>query len=184
MRRRSLLTVLLFILVVACPAFSQTAPQQLVSEVKHAVVIVTSYDKDANQLQQGTGFFIASDRIVTNFHVIDSAQQIQIKTFSGEYAIVEGVDRQGDLAILHLATPFPDTASLQVTNLAPTISVSSTHAGWTVNASELQSTWNFERLGLHITASLKTGNDGPVVNLQADFIGDALMDINAGTYRD
>lgn len=51
----------------------------------------------------GSGFFISEDMVVTNFHVIDGASQIAIKTYDGkEYAVskIMGYDPDLDIAIL------------------------------------------------------------------------------------
>jgi S1-C subfamily serine protease len=183
----SFVTVVALVLVSSFSASAQTAPQELVSQVKRAVVIVTTYDQHANALQQGSGFFISADRIVTNFHVIDSARQILIKTFNGETVPVESVvasDTQADLAILQIGAPCHDTTSLQVADISPaegdSLVVVSNPKGssWKVTAGQVAATWNFEHLGsrMQITASLKPGSSGgPVVNLQGHVIGIAVM---------
>jgi len=166
---------------------SQTAPQELVAQVKRAVVVVTTYDEHSNALQQGSGFFISPARVVTNFHVIDSAKQIRIKTFNGETVQVHSVlasDKQADLAILQIANQCRDTTSLQVSDITPvegeSLIVVSNPKGssWKVTVGQVATTWNFEHLGsrMQITASLKPGSSGgPVVNLQGHVIGIAVM---------
>jgi S1-C subfamily serine protease len=165
----------------------QTPPQELVSQVKRAVVIVTTYDEHLNALQQGSGFFISPARVVTNFHVIDSAKQIRIKTFNGETVQVHSVlasDKQADLAILQIAALCRDTTTLEVSDISPaegdSLVVVSNPKGssWKVTAGQVATTWNFEHLGsrMQITASLKPGSSGgPVVNLQGHVIGIAVM---------
>jgi S1-C subfamily serine protease len=185
--KSSLLAFAALILVSSFSAVAQTAPQELVAQVKRAVVIVTTFDQNSNALRQGSGFFISSERIVTNFHVIDGAKQISIKTFSGETVRVETVvasDTQADLAILEIGAPCHDTTSLQVADISPaegdSLVVVSNPKGsnWKVTAGQVAATWNFEHLGsrMQITASLKPGSSGgPVVNLQGHVIGIAVM---------
>jgi S1-C subfamily serine protease len=186
-RKFSLALVVALVLISSLSASAQTAPQELVAQVKRAVVIVTTYDQNSNALQQGSGFFISSDRIVTNFHVVDSAKQIRIRTFSDETVPVESIvaaDSQADLAILQLGAPCHDTTSLQVADITPaegdSLVVVSNPKGstWKVTAGQVAATWNFEHLGsrMQITASLKPGSSGgPVVNLQGYLIGIAVM---------
>lgn len=155
--------------------------------MKRAVVVVTTYNKESQALQQGSGFFISPETIVTNFHVINAAHQIRIKTFAGETVTVKtvtAVDGQADLALLQLSSPCRDTASLQVSAVSPVegeslLVVSNPKGGaWKVTAGRVATTWNFEHLGtrMQITASLKPGSSGgPVVNLQGYVIGIAAM---------
>jgi S1-C subfamily serine protease len=167
-----------FFLLSAFPAFAQTSPQELVSQVKRAVVIVTAYDQLGNPLGHGTGFFISSDRIVTNFYVVESAKEIRIKTFTGEtvsgVTVVE-MDRQADLAILQISAPCRETSSLQVSQGESLLVVSNARSShWKVTAGQVAATWNFEDLvtRMQITASLTPGSSGgPVVNLQGHLIG-------------
>jgi len=175
-----------FLLLSAFPAFAQTSPQQLVSQVKRAVVIVTTYDAQKNPLRQGSGFFIGSNRLVTNFHVVESAREIRIKTFTGETASVEivvAMDRQADLAILQISAPCREISSLDVANISPatreSLGVVNNAKGplWKVTVGTA-ATWNFEDLGtkMQITASLALTNAGPVVRLQGHMMGIAAMD--------
>ena len=176
-----------FVLPSAFPAFAQTSPQELVSQVKRAVVIVTTYDNQKKPLQQGSGFFISSNRIVTNFHVVESAKEIRIKTFTGETVSVVTVvakDRQADLAILQSAAPCRETSSLQVANIFPatheSLVVVNNSKGplWKVTVGKVAATWNFEDLGtkMQITATLAPSSAGPVVHLQGHMMGIAAMD--------
>ena len=190
MRKPSLPTIfapLVILLITACSTSAQTPPQELVNQVKRAVVIVTTFDQHTKPLQQGSGFFIAPDRVVTNFHVIKSATEIRIKTFNGETVSVKTVlasDVHADLAILLIGTPCLDTTSLQVADILPVegerLMVISNPKGsrWKVSAGQVGTTWNFEHLGsrMQITASLAPGSSGgPVVNLQGHVIGIAVM---------
>jgi S1-C subfamily serine protease len=198
-RKTSLLSVVAFVLFASASTFAQNsqptdqiAPQELISQVKRAVVIVTTYDQHSNALQQGSGFFISPERVVTNFHVVDSAKQIRIKTFKGDTVTVQTVlasDSRADLAILQIASPCHDTTSLQVSDIAPvegqSLMVVSNPKGssWKVSAGQVATTWNFEHLGsrMQITASLKPGSSGgPVVNLQGHVIGIAVMHTGSG----
>lgn len=52
----------------------------------------------------GTGFLVANDRMVTAAHVINGASSLTVRTDHGNVkAVVDGVDRAADLAVLTLA---------------------------------------------------------------------------------
>lgn len=54
----------------------------------------------------GTGFLVAKDRMVTAAHVINGASSLTVRTDSGNVkAVVAGVDKTADLAVLTLAQP-------------------------------------------------------------------------------
>src|SRR6185295_19932394 len=86
-----------------------------VTQLKRAVVIITTYDAQGNALLQGSGFFIDADQVVTSLHVIKDANQIRLETFSGTSATVQSVvatNKETDLALLRLKQPCPDIAIL------------------------------------------------------------------------
>jgi S1-C subfamily serine protease len=181
--------IALAVLFVSSSAFAQTAPQELVRQVKHAFVIVTTYDEHAQPLQQGSGFLIASDRIVTNFRLMDLATEIRIKTFNGDTALVEKVvstNPSADLAILKINAPCRDTTSLQVADILVDESKgvlefsNPSGSGWKVTASKVVGgTWNLEHVDsrMKVTAGLTSGNSGgPVVNVHGYVIGPAVID--------
>jgi serine protease Do len=54
----------------------------------------------------GTGFLVGRDRLVTAAHVINGASSVTVKTDAGNVkAVVAGVDKTADLAVLTLAKP-------------------------------------------------------------------------------
>jgi len=63
----------------------------MIRRFQRAVVVVTTYDDRGKPLLQGSGFFIASDRVVTNSHLIRHASQIRVKTFDGATVTVQTV---------------------------------------------------------------------------------------------
>ncbi len=191
MRKTDLLTQtllsLLVLPVITASTYAQAPPQELVAQVKRAVVVVSALDQNGKPFRQGSGFFIDPNTIVTNLHVIESAQRIQIKTFNGIEKTIQSVassDAKADLAIMRLDTPVSDTTSLEVTDITAAegdgVVVVSHPKGsrWKVTAGRVGTTWNFEHLGsrMQITASLAPGSSGgPVVNLQGHLIGIAVM---------
>lgn len=71
---------------------------------------------------EGTGFFIAPDQVLTNFHVIAGEPSPKVIFPSGEFVTVNKItgDKNGDLALLNvdgeypdLVMPLPDDVSLR-----------------------------------------------------------------------
>ncbi|MBA3323107.1 MAG: serine protease [Pyrinomonadaceae bacterium] len=80
----------------------------LIRRVKPAVVAVITYDAKGNLLMSGSGFFVRPGQVVTNYHVIDGARRVEIKTLDGKGRIypVDGafdIDEEGDLALLSVS---------------------------------------------------------------------------------
>ncbi|HEY2973283.1 MAG TPA: serine protease [Pyrinomonadaceae bacterium] len=160
------------------------------ASLKRAVVIVTTYDAHGRPSLQGSGFFIASDRIVTNLHVVNHASEIRIKTFAGNTFTVHTViaaDGNSDLVLLKMDAPCPDAITLQV-NGSPTegesIILLSNPQGshWKVTRGRVGRIWQFEKIGsrMQITAGVFPGSSGgPVLNQQGQVIGIAVMRIGS-----
>ena len=183
------LSLFALLLLFGTVANAQQPPQQLVAQLKRAVVVVTTRDTDGRALQQGSGFFIAADRIVTNLHVLRAAHDIRVQTFNGATIVVDSIvatDPKGDLALLKINNPASGTTTLQVEELGAlegdNVLVISNPRGarWKVTAGQVGASWNFEHLGtrMQITASLEPGSSGgPVVNLRGHVVGVAVMHI-------
>jgi len=71
---------------------------------KNSIALVLSLDKNSIPLSIGTGFYIDSNRVVTNHHVINGAKRIKIKIIGEQDfitdVIVEKSSHEHDLAIL------------------------------------------------------------------------------------
>jgi len=166
----------------------EPSPEKL-SQLKHALVIVTTYDDRGKPLLQGSGFFITPEQVVTSLHVIDQARRIRIETFAGKTIEVIGVaasDLDSDLTLLQIDTAHPDTTTLQLEDAAPregeSIFVLSSPLGshWKTTRGQVGTMWNLAGTGfrLQITASLRPGSSGgPVLNNQGRVIGVAAMHI-------
>lgn len=83
----------------------KTTPE-IVRENINAVVLVDCLDKENNWLGSGSGFFISSDgKLVTNYHVIEGCDQIQVKLYNGGFSPVKeilGADKYRDVAVLKI----------------------------------------------------------------------------------
>ena len=180
---RKAIVLSLLLLVSGASAYAQTPLGNLVSQVKRAVVIVNTYDQNGNLLTQGSGFFIAPDRILTNLRFTDSARDMRINTFTGGTLLVQGVIARyldADLAVLQLTQACVDVSPLKVKKISLTNGSAvdidnSTQAQWVATSDPLAG-WTFEHLPtrLQITASLaQTNGSAPVVKLKGYVNGTA-----------
>jgi hypothetical protein len=172
------------LIVGAASVNAQTPLGDLVSEVKRAVVVVTSYDKSGNNLGQASGFFIAPDRVLTNIRSIDSARLMRINTFNGKAKLVQGVIARyvdADVAILQLSEVCLDVVPLKVKTISRAkgsaiVLDNSDEAQWRVTPAS-DGGWSFEHIAMHlqIAASLAESDGGArVVKLQGHVNGTAV----------
>ena len=157
-----------------------------IASLKRAVVIVTTYDNHGCPLLQGSGFFIAPDRIVTNLHVISHANEIHIETFARKIFSVQTIiatDVGSDLALLQVKGLRTNDV-LQVESATPaegeSIILLSNPQGshWKVSHGRVGRLWLFDSIGsrLQITADIFPGSSGgPVLNQQGQVVGIAVM---------
>ncbi|MCH8211757.1 MAG: serine protease, partial [Planctomycetes bacterium] len=98
---------------------------ELVARVKPSVVTILTYDVDGQPAGQGSGFFIAEDRIITNLHVIRGANRAELRLTSGTTIDIAGVladDEGHDLALLQVdLTAIGTTVTIKPLRLADTI---------------------------------------------------------------
>lgn len=98
---------------------------ELVARVKPSVVTILTYDADGQPARQGSGFFIAEDRIVTNLHVIQGANRAELRLTSGATFDIAGVladDEGHDLALLQVdLSTNGSTLTIKPLRLADTI---------------------------------------------------------------
>src|SRR5215203_7332199 len=96
------LVLLLLILIFAFPAAAaQDLLPELVRRIKPSAVAIETFDSRGEKLSRGSGFFVESDRIVTNRHVLDGAYRAEVHSSAGPIFPVKGVlavDAEGDLA--------------------------------------------------------------------------------------
>jgi S1-C subfamily serine protease len=159
-------------------------------DLKRAVVIVTTFDQSGQPLLQGSGFFVTSDTIVTNLHVITSATAIHIKTFSGTTLIVQTVlacDAVSDLALLQVtgrAAAVLAVDAARPTEGEPIILLSNPRGStWRVARGVVGRTWEFASTGsrLQITTDVFPGSSGgPVINRHGRVVGIAVMRMESG----
>src|SRR5215813_14083737 len=100
--------LLLLLLIPAPIRSSQDLLPELVRRIKPSAVAIETFDSRGEKLTRGSGFFIESDRIVTNRHVIEGAYRAEVHSSTGSVYPVKGVlavDAEGDIALLKIDVP-------------------------------------------------------------------------------
>lgn len=191
------ITFLLVIAPAAIDCRAQTAPAkdptaQEILTLNRAVVVVTTFDKQDRPLLQGSGFFIRTDCIVTNMHVIKEADHIRITTFDGQISTVLSVfaaNDKDDLALLKVDRSSTDSR-LELEDLAPVegqrIIVVSNPQGshWKITRGQIGLLWEFggNSSRIQISAPIFPGSSGgPVINEQGRVVGVVAMHIPSDT---
>ncbi|HEX8491401.1 MAG TPA: tetratricopeptide repeat protein [Pyrinomonadaceae bacterium] len=165
---------------------------ELVRRVKPSVVAVVTFDARGEKLSKGSGFFISSERVVTNRHVIDGAFKAEIHTVNGNSYNVRGVlavDGEGDIALLQIDIGPNMVNPLIITRTSPQEGESVVVVGNPLGlegsvsngiVSAVRDIPNFGRI-IQITAPISSGSSGsPVINMQGQVIGVATLQLTDG----
>ena len=80
--------IFLFIVLyaTALSAAAQDFLPELVKRIKPSAVAIETFDAKGNTLSRGSGFFVATDKIITNRHVIEKSSRAEIHLFNGKTA--------------------------------------------------------------------------------------------------
>lgn len=184
---------LLFLLVSVVLAVSpQDLLPELVRRIKPSAVAIETFDARGEKLSRGSGFFIDSDRIVTNRHVIEGAYRAEVHSSTGSIYPVKGVlavDAEGDLALLKIEAPANEVRPLSLDRTSPQEGESVVVIGNPFGlegsvtngiVSAVRDIPTFGRI-IQITAPISPGSSGsPVVNMQGQVIGVATLQITGG----
>jgi tetratricopeptide (TPR) repeat protein len=185
--------VLLLLLISSIPIKTQDLLPDLVRRIKPSAVAIETYDSHGEKLSRGSGFFVESDRIVTNRHVIEGAYRAEVHSSTGTVYPVKGVlavDAEGDLALLKIDVPLNqqiralplDKTSPQEGESVVVIGNPLGLEGSVTNGivSAVRDIPTFGRI-IQITAPISAGSSGsPVVNMQGQVIGIATLQITGG----
>ncbi len=186
----SALLVVAGFLISASVGYAQESSDQI-TRLKKGVVIVTTFDDSGKPLLQGSGFFIDSDQVATNFHVIKNASQIRVESFNRIVTTVSAVlatDEKSDLALLRLTAPSPQTTVLSLRTKctaegdAVTVISNPQNSQWKVTRGSTGLLWEFQGLGerLQISAAISPGSSGgPVLDADGEVVGIASMYFNS-----
>ncbi len=98
-------------LLVSFPLDAQTkgsaAPEVIYAQSKGSVVTILTFDPQKAPLAQGSGFVIAKDRVVTNYHVLGGSTSASIVFNDGSSSVVRSVVAASipkDIAIVDVVT--------------------------------------------------------------------------------
>ena len=164
-----------------------TVPE-LVRTMSPAVVFIGNAGRDGQVESIGSGFVVdASGLIVTNYHVIQGAQALQIKSKDGEiYDRVDVVDHdeRRDLAVLKVR-PFKPMPTVQLAVVEPEVGEEAVAIGnpkgleHTVTAGMVSAFRQAEGYRLmQISVPISPGSSGgPVFNMAGKVIGVATSQI-------
>jgi tetratricopeptide (TPR) repeat protein len=193
MKRIKLPAVILILAVCATLAFAQgEALPELVRRIKPSAVAIETFNSRGEKLARASGFFIASDRIITNRHVIEGAYRAEIHLANGNVYPVRGVlavDGEGDIALLQADVPPGLIRPLEVVRTTPQEGESVVVIGNPFGlegsvsngiVSAVRDIPNFGRI-IQITAPISPGSSGsPVVNMLGQVIGVATLQVSEG----
>jgi tetratricopeptide (TPR) repeat protein len=182
----------LFLLTAAVPATAQDLLPELVRRIKPSAVAIETFDARGEKRSRGSGFFIDTDRVVTNRHVIDGAFRAEVHSSTGTRYPVKGVlavDAEGDIAILLVETPPNSVRPLPLDRTSPQEGESVVVIGNPFGlegsvtngiVSAVRDIPTFGRI-IQITAPISPGSSGsPVVNMQGQVIGVATLQVTSG----
>ena len=116
-------TFLCFLLAAGCIGVSaQDYLPELVRRVKPSAVAIETFDTRGEPISRGSGFFVGPDRVITNRHVIERSNRVEIHLHDGRKYIVRGVlaiDGEGDLALLQVEVPRDAAWPLTIVRTVP-----------------------------------------------------------------
>jgi S1-C subfamily serine protease/cytochrome c-type biogenesis protein CcmH/NrfG len=166
---------------------AQPSLPEIVRRIKPSVVALIVFDKDGKHIGQGSAFFIAPQRIVTNYHVIKGGNTGEIHTNEGfAYSVnrVLSYDPSADLAILDVELPSgvqfkPLTLARGEVQEGENIVVIGNPQGLqgTVSQGIVSAMRQFAdgSSTVQITAPISQGSSGsPVVNMRGEVVGVAV----------
>jgi tetratricopeptide (TPR) repeat protein len=171
---------------------SQDLLPELVRRIKPSAVAIETFDVRGEKVSRGSGFFIDTDRIVTNRHVLDGAHRAEIHSSTGtiyQVKAVLAIDAEGDIALLKVDTPAGVIRPLPLDKTSPQEGESIVVIGNPLGlegsvtngiVSAVRDIPTFGRI-IQITAPISSGSSGsPVVNMQGQVIGIATLQITGG----
>ena len=195
--RKYLLHVLIIsfvFLVTPTVSFADAEAKRIYKENNNAVVMVTAYDEEGDEICIGSGFIVKRDGVVvTNYHVIGMARDIKVKA-GNKIFDVEGLiftDKINDLAILKARAkdmPVVKLGAIGEANIGEHVYVISSPVGLenenTISVGLLRGIRKIDEKTeiLRLTAPTSPGSSGsPVFNSNGEVIGVATTSEHATT---
>jgi hypothetical protein len=181
-------TILLLSLICALSPFNQLFSQDASLIYKNTVnSTVTIITDDGSQ---GSGFFVATNIIATNYHVMEGATNAScyLNNSDTEYKIdgYVGIDKSVDLILLKVSTLNKPVIKLAVTtaSIGQKVYVIGSPQGLPATISDgiISGMRDFEEIKLlQMTASISPGSSGgPVLNSNGELIGISVAQLTDG----
>ncbi len=164
----------------------------IVKEVKQAVVVIHTFDKEGNTLGQGSGFFINKHgHIVSNRHVFRGAHRAEIKVPRGTYPVgkILAEDAENDLILFSVSIRSSYYKPLPINYKLPEVGESIVVIGnplgleATVSDGIVSACRKLEPFSsvIQITSPISPGSSGsPVLNMRGEVIGVATFQYRTG----
>ena len=192
MRAACLTMVLLAALPMAAQGNAKLTPEVLYRRSKASVVTIVTFDSKQASLGQGSGFIVAKNRVVTNYHVLGGSSSATVIFSDGSLAVVKSVvagSRPQDLVIVDAETghlpplALGDELALKV---GETIYAIGAPKGLPESLSNgLVSAFREEQgqFLIQITAAIAPGSSGgPLLNGQGQVVGVTTSQLKDGGF--
>lgn len=179
-------------MLIAPSAISQDF-SNLYKDVSPSVVVIIAHDSKNNSISQGSGFFINEDGdVITNFHVVAGADDIEVVTFDGKtYPVLEALasDKEADLFLASVDIPKNIVHPIKLSSSMPEVGEDIIVIGCPEGLSQtmtrgiISSIRNLDDHGivLQIDAAISPGSSGsPVINRDGEVIGVATFEYIKG----
>ena len=178
---QQLLVTLVTVLICCTTSNAQTVPQ-IAEKALAATVSLEMRDRNGAVLSRGSGFFVRSNLIATNYHVIEGAARGTAKLVDGYRTYtIEGItatDKTNDLALLKITVygvnPLP-LGNSNAVRIGETIYVAGNPIGLEGTVSDGIISGHRDRYTkerLQMTAPISPGSSGgPVLNRKGQVIG-------------
>ena len=160
--------------------------QEIYERVSPSVVVVYNFNDSGQVRGHGTGFFIEPwGMVATNYHVVEGAASLRIKTKSGATMDIRGIaasDADNDVVILSAVVPVDSIPTLRMASSLPKVGDKIVVIGTPYHpqlaqtitdglVSAIRPVPGGKRL-IQISAPISPGSSGsPVVNLRGDVVG-------------
>lgn len=189
---KSAVLKIFYLFVFASAAAAQDYLPELVRRIKPSAVAIETFDAKGATISRGSGFFVASDKIITNRHVIEKSSRVEVHLIDGKKFTAKGVlaiDGEGDLALLQVDVPQNSAAALPLVQTAPQEGESVVVIGnpfgleGSVSNGIVSAVREIPGYGkiIQITAPISPGSSGsPVVNMRGQVIGVATLQAAEG----
>jgi len=193
MRSCLVFTKILFLstLIIPCVLADDNLPT-IINQIKPSIVSIQTYDEEGNQIAQGSGFFINNEgHVITNYHVVEGAARIEIKTGKGTFPVnwVLAEDKKGDLILIAAEIPQNAISRLPFSTLVPQLGERIVVMGspfgldYTVSDGIVSALREIPEYGkiIQFTAPISPGSSGsPVINMKGNIIGIVTYSIVEG----